>query len=290
MKKVIIFLTLFLFTINIHAQSISIIEKQDSLQENNYRKNVVIYSLIAHTIFTTYIEYKWWWEGDYHEFQLKNDWWNNWSNGVDKVGHMYTSYLYYNSIKNIFHWAHFDESKSEFYAIAIPLFYAVSIELGDGFSDYGAGYDDLSANILGITIGHLQSTYESLNFFRIKWSYFPSKNFQHDSKLILTDDYDGHIYWLSFDIHKILPQKIDYIWPKWLNLVIGYSGENISHGNVGIPIRKYAISLDLNLSSFEIENEILSYSRNIIDYFHFPAPGVRMIDGEKTEVKPILVN
>lgn len=223
------------------------------------RKTIVTAGVAAHTLFATYLEYKWWWEGDYHPFKFENDgFWNNYSLGVDKIGHFYTSYFYYNALREVLIWGGYSPSTAEWWGAGISIFYALSIEIGDGFSTYAFSLTDFTANALGVSYGFLQHQIPFLNNFRFKWSYYPSGHIPLDRYFRLTDDYDGHIYWLSIDVHNILPKSWKAYWPALLNIAIGYGGENIygrppwasgpTIHSTGSLTRKFVIGLDYNLS------------------------------------------
>lgn len=195
-------------------------------------------------------------------------------------------------------WSGFDETTTLVSSIAIPALYGLSIEINDGFSFYAFSGYDLTANFLGIGYGVLQRIYPVLDNFRFKFSYYPSGNIPINLNFIPSSDYDGHMYWLSVNVHGILPEQLKPYWPKFLNIAAGYGAINVYStrpwfGGIkaaGTPTRKFAVSVDYNLGSISVEDEFLYTFRNIVDYFHFPAPGVRQIQGQKPQVKPLLVN
>lgn len=273
--------------------------QHDSLFLGIERKSLLNYSLAAYSLASFYVEYQWWWKGNYRTFRYGNDGFlNNYSLGVDKAGHFYTSYFYFQSLYEFMEWGGFDEQTKVLTSIAIPAFYALSIELNDGFTFFSFSGYDLTANLAGIGYGVLQRKFPVLQNFKFKWSYYPSGTIPLDNKFIIANDYDGHIYWLSIDINGVLPKQMKNYWPKFLNLAVGYGAQNVSHRNAwlgeinskGPASRKFAISLDYNLGSFDVENDLFYAVRNIVDYFHFPSPGIRMIDNQTTKFKPLLVN
>ena len=280
-------------------------------QEQNYsqcnnrifgleKKSIVTYSLLAYSTASLYTEYQWWWKGNYHTFRYENDGFlNNYSLGIDKIGHFYTSYFYFTAVYEVMRWAEFDDDMILIGAIAMPLSHAVSIEIGDGFSTYAFSGVDLAANLLGIGYGVLQHSVPFLQNFTFKWSYYPSGIIPLDNAFRLTDDYDGHIYWLAWNVHGTLPDSWKDYWPQYLNLAIGYGGKNVSGRPIwiGNPIsspgpseRKFAISLDYNIRAFDVGQGFFKTIRNVIDRFHFPAPGVKITNTNSTAFEPILLN
>ncbi|KAB2923951.1 MAG: DUF2279 domain-containing protein [Bacteroidetes bacterium] len=264
------------------------------------RKEIVAGVLIGYSALSFYTEYQWWWNGNYHAFRYEDDGFlHNYSLGVDKAGHFYTSYLYFTAVSELMTWAEFDESTVLAVAVAMPLTHALSIEIGDGFSTYAFSGVDLAANVLGIGFGALQRRVPFFRNFTVKWSYYPSGIVPFDRHYRLTDDYDGHIYWLSWNVHGTLPEEWKSYWPTFLNIAVGYGGRNISGrpAYIGAPIappgppeRKFAVALDLNLRSFEMEPGALRALRNTADLFKLPAPGMRSTGASSPELSPLLLN
>lgn len=292
MKRTLLILIAFILLFN----TVSAQEESDSLVLGADRKTVLQYSLAAYTLTSFYVEYQWWWEGNYQKFRYENDGFlDNYSLGVDKAGHFYTSYFYFQTLYEFMEWGGFDKTTCMITSIAVPALYAISIELNDGFTFYSFSGYDLTANFLGIGYGALQRQYPILDHFKFKWSYYPSGKIPLDGKFSISDDYDGHLYWLSMDIHGILPASMKGYWPKFLNVSVGYGAINVSHRDGlitshGPKMQKFAVSLDYNLGSIDVEDGLLNVFRNIADYFHYPAPGVKMSPGRTPEFKPLLVN
>jgi len=257
------------------------------------RKNVITYGIVAHSIFTTYVEYKWWWEGNYHPFQFQYEGFlKDYALGVDKIGHTYTSHFYFHTLHNLMKWGGYDESTDLWVSSIIPAVYALSIEIGDGFSSFNFSPDDLGFNLLGVGYGLLQVKVPFFNNFKIKWSYFPSASRLNSFKHPFSDDYDDHIYWLAINVHDLLPEQAATYWPRFLNIALGYGGKNISVDllNSGPMLRKFAIALDYNIPTIPLDGDTWEAVKNIVDLFHFPAPGVRFVETEPAEFKPVLLH
>ncbi len=188
-------------------------------------------------------------------------------------------------------WGEYSEKKSILIGAAIPTIYAISVELGDGFSSYNFSPDDLASNILGIGYGILQVKKPFFKNFKVKWSYYPTpSNLFQNKKKSITDDYDGHLYWLSCNVHNLLPKKMQPYWPRFLNLAVGYGVKNRMPG-VNDPIaRKFTFGIDYNISSIPLKGASWKLVKDFLDLFHFPAPGIRKIQGEPAEFKAFIVN
>jgi hypothetical protein len=266
---------------------ISRAQLNDPSKKNNHlttKQKVVIGGLVAQQAASFYVQYQWWWKGDYHSFNFEPDGFvNNYTLGVDKLGHFYTSYMYFHSLNEIMKWAEFSQKARMITSTALPLAWAISIEIGDGFSSYGYSWDDLIANTLGIGYGLLQEEVPFMQNFKVKFSYYPSKYFvdNHYQGWSLTSDYRSHFYWLAFDVHNLLPKSAKRYWPPFLNIAVGYGIDKNTPRNSLPTNREFGLSLDWNLTSIKTKNKSVALVRNIADYLHYPAPGVSKVQGEK---------
>lgn len=288
-------LIFFICGICVFSQSIAQVEnvtaRNDTTSSFFSRKTALTYGIALHSVLAVVLEYKWWWQNNYHPFEVEDEgFMDDYSLGVDKFGHLFTSYFYFNALYKLMEWGGFEESATMWVSVSIPALYAISLEIGDGFSHYEFAPDDLLANALGLGYGVLQKKYRYLDNFTFKWSYIPTGMYHGGLTYPITNDYDGHIYWLSLKMHNLLPQPVKQYWPKFLNLAIGYGAINASVGSTGLIKRKYAISLDYNLTELPLNGDTWETVKSIFDLLHFPAPGVRIIEGEQPQFKPLLLN
>lgn len=292
MRYLISFIVIILFLSSAKAA------EQDSLR---VRKWLIGTGLVMHQTASRIMEYNWWWRGDYHEFRFNNDGGiNNYSLGVDKAGHFYTSYAYTKFLNELMRYGGFSDRSRKWTAYGLPAFYALSIEIGDAFTKtYGFSAEDLIANFSGIGLAWLQDEFPKLNAVTFKYSYFPSKFYRNQNfqGWTLTRDYDGHTYWVALDVKKLLPSRAKKYWPSGLNLAAGYGVVNFSeidfyHSTSYVTEvtlqRKFLIGLDWNLSAIPAKKAGWKAIRNMLDLYHFPAPGISI--SPKTQFKPILLN
>jgi hypothetical protein len=262
------------------------------------RQKWIIGGLITQQAASLYLEYKWWWKDDYHPFVMRSDGgFGNYSLGLDKVGHFYTSYMYSNLLYELMKWGNFNEKTSEWVSVALPFAWALSIEIGDGFSSFEFSPQDLLANSIGIGYAVLQRKIPYLQHFNCKFSYFPhayylNNNFKGWS---LTSDYDGHIYWVTADIHGILPKTAKKYWPKYINMGLGYGINNFAavihywEPNTVVQ-REFMLGLDINLNRLPIKNKSLKTFVKMADYIHLPAPGYKNTNQENWKFNGLLLN
>lgn len=288
MLKIKITILSILLTLSLFGQLLDSTSKKPFLT----KKRALVTAIALQQIGSLYIEYKWWWEGNAKKFIRLNDGgFNNYSYGMDKLGHAYSSYLYFNVLNESMKWAGYTERQRLFWSTLLPISWALSIELGDGFYDWGFSTPDLLFNLGGIGYGILQQKVPYLQNINFKYSYFPSKKYKevYPNDWELTEDYDGHACWLSFDLHHMLPGKLGKGWPAWLNIAAGYSVDNFK-SKVGAPIqREFLLSFDINLNGIKSKSKTINSTKAIFNYFHIPSPGIKFSADGNTQYKPLLV-
>ncbi|MFY8021498.1 MAG: DUF2279 domain-containing protein [Bacteroidia bacterium] len=271
--------------------------ENDSLK---WRKRLIVGGLVMQQTASTILEYHWWWKDDYHRFNFESDGgFNNYSLGVDKIGHLYTSYFYYHAINEVMKYGNCSKKSRRIVSIAMPAIWALSVEIGDGFSSYNFSPEDLLANFIGIGYGVLQDEVPYLNNFKIKFGYFPSNYFRNNQfrNWSLTSDYNGHLYWFTADVHSLLNKPYKKYWPKGLNLGFAYGVDGFTEvDQLGYWVanrqiqRKFVIGLDWNLGAIQTKKQSVKTVLNIADYIHLPAPGIRRINPNKTNAEFLLLN
>ncbi len=284
LKKIFTVLIIFIsFSQNIYS-----FNKDDTTTTTSIisKKNISI-AIISGVYLSTIIDsYKTWWADDKQPFKFSNGkhWFDEKSAyGIDKLGHMYTSYFFYHTIKNLFLWGDFPKNTSMWLSASLTFGMAVLIEVGDGFSIYEFGFEDLAFNSIGLAYGILQDEIPFLNNINIKWSYFPTEGFSFPPKF--SEHYDGHIYWLTFNLHNMFEKTLGSFWPEFLQPAIGYSVANRASQ------KEFAVGLDFNLLNlFNRKNENLDLIAKTINLFHIPAPGIKFNPQAKPQYKLLLLN
>lgn len=247
------------------------------------KKSLVVAGLVIQQIGSSVIEYNWWWKDSNNKFHFEHDGFlNNYSYGMDKFGHAYTSYMYFVTLNEVMKWANFSDKTRLYTSVILPAVWAISIEIGDAMAPYGFSAPDLIANFSGIGYGLLQDRVPFFQNISYKFSYYPRQG-----KFDVSSHYDDHIYWLSFDMHNLLPEPIGRKWPQLINLAVGYSikGYNIQPQYQ----RELMIGIDLNLRAIKTKNSTLTALRNIVNLIHIPSPGIKNTLGGQTEFKGLLM-
>lgn len=214
-----------------------------------------------------------WWKGEkssFH-FNFNQDWKDNL--GADKLGHFYFPYFVGNVYSTLFQWSGIEEKESYYYSAALGLFYQTYIEIKDGFSEkYGFSWGDYGANILGVSYPVLQYHYNFLRNFNFKISFYPSTRFRNNSHGAIIDDYESTYHWLSINVKNLLPSEVKKYYPAFVNLALGHSVKHLDEKGR----HELFIALDWNLETLPGDIWILKFLKKIFNYYHLPAPAVRI--------------
>jgi len=224
-----------------------------------------------------------WWKDNPQPFHFTDDGlFNNYSLGMDKLGHSYTSYFYFHTFRNVMLWGGHTGSAALWWSAGATAFFAVSIEVGDAVSPYGFSFADLGFNMIGLGYGMLQTVVPFLENFTFKWSYVPEDGYRWPPRF--TDHYDAHTYWLAFNVHNLLPEGARDYWPEWLQVALGYGVDDKQTRRVAV------IGLDLNLDAFRTDQPDLRLLLQTANLYHFPAPAVKFTEGKKPQCTLLYTN
>ena len=224
-----------------------------------------------------------WWKDSAERFHFTDDGvFGNYSLGMDKIGHLYTSYFYFHTFRNVMLWGGYDRSAALWWSAGTSAFFALSIEVGDGMSPYGFSFSDLGFNMIGLGYGMLQTEVPFLNNFLLKWSYVPADGYRWPPRF--TDHYDAHTYWLAINVHNLLPEGARSYWPDWLQVAVGYGVDESQ------TRRELVIGLDLNLGAFRTEQPDVRLLLQTADLYHFPAPALEFTEGKKPQFSLFYTN
>ena len=218
-----------------------------------------------------YLQFVWYKDHERVPFEFYND-----SRGylqVDKAGHVYGSYLESYIGYQALRCAGVKKDKALLFGGTLGIILQTPIEVWDGlYEGWGFSWSDMAANAAGSAIVIGQELLWDEQVAKYKFSFSPSpyakqaNGYLGDGFGQLFNDYNGHTYWLSTGITRIVPDKR---LPDWLNIAVGYSAngmfgefENIRryHG-MEIPqtrrYRQYLLSLDIDWTKIRTNNKFL---------------------------------
>jgi hypothetical protein len=227
-----------------------------------------------------------WWDGPNGEFWVVNDWY--YSNGLDKLGHMYGSYVLSYGFQFAFKWSGVPEATSVFMGSMLALGFELFVEMEDGFHNiYGFSPGDALADIVGATLPILHWRFPVTKNFQLKWSYWPSAEYlddlKRDKNRVFIDDYGGQRYWLAVDPHFMMGRELREAVPAWLGFAIGMGlTDPVPPGPEPIKnpwTSEYFLTLDYNFAKIQSDSDFLRALFRVLDFIHLPAPGIAIKGG-----------
>lgn len=193
---------------------------------------------------------------------------------VDKFGHMFGSYVY--SYIGYYGLLKMGATRKEALIFGSTLGFVLQfpIEIMDGIHEgYGFSWGDITANTMGSALVLGQELIFKEQIIKYKFSYWETEYSRNSNGYYgnthlnrLLKDYNGHTYWLSMPVNKIL---LKHYLPPWLNIAVGYGAngmygefENITdYNSVPIPktqrYRQYLLSLDIDWTRIKTRSKFL---------------------------------
>lgn len=274
-KKFSVVLFIFLFVCQLNAQN-------SEVQRRRTLKYAYAGTYVASTIGFYQLWYKDYEQSSFHFFNDNKQWLQ-----MDKLGHAYSTYTLTKLSSKTFQWAKFNKQQSALYASAASFTFLTTIELMDAYSKkWGFSWGDFIANSVGVSFYLLQELAFKKQSIILKYSYSPSpyRELRTDalgqSQLqALFKDYNAQTYWASLNINDFIPAFN----PKWLNLAVGYSGNQMinakgafrsSSGVIYNPQRQYFLSLDVNLEKIESNKKWVKSALSVLNCLKIPFPAV----------------
>lgn len=258
--------------------------KGDTTIDFNKRKKIVwIGGSTAYAATMTSLSLAWYGNSEQGSFRFFDD--NSQWLQIDKVGHFYSAYHLSATSAKAFQWSGMSEKKAMLWGTLTGIALMTPIEILDGFSpEFGASWGDFISNTGGSLF--LYGQYALWKEVRIHPKFsFQTTGFAAQRPDVLGSnfseqllkDYNGQTYWLSFDIDKFLPEKNRF--PKWLNIAVGYGGENMIFANdfenqeIGLtPYRQYYLGLDFDLTTFYGKSKFWNSIIYVLNTIRLPAP------------------
>ncbi len=238
----------------------------------------------------SYLQYVWYKDHERVPFEFYND--LGGYNQVDKFGHVYGAYLESYIGFNSLVWAGVPIKKAVWYGGFLGFFLQLPIEIWDGmYEGWGFSWSDVCANALGsaLVIGQELTFHEQLVKYKLSFSPPPfasqANGYLGDGINELFYDYNGHTYWLSCGINRVIPS--DKI-PGWLNFAVGYSAggmfgefENLTqYRGAAIPeterYRQFLFSLDVDFSKIPSRNKAIKSILNSLFMIKVPFPAIEI--------------
>jgi hypothetical protein len=218
------------------------------------------------------LEEAWWkqtgkfhWEHFESEMRYKN---------IDQLGHVYVAMEISKLFTTTTELWNLPKPYPDYIGPSFSTLFLGGIELKDAYTpEHGFGKVDFLANTIGAWYPFAQKRIPVLKKFNLKYSYWPSEE-KKQGKVDFVWDYGGMTYWLSADLHDLLPEG--NIVPSWLNPAFGYGGTRHSTTRDAMEHRELYLGLDLNLPALPGKSPILTKTKALLNGWHFPMPAVRL--------------
>lgn len=290
-KKVYLIISIILLTCQlIRAQ------QADSIPDTSKTNNLVLLKVIGlesmyYAGAMLVMQNTWYKDREVVPFHFYND--NKGYLQVDKFGHAFgsyvESYIGYYSLRKIC----VSKTNALIFGGSLGLVLQTPIEIMDGIHEgWGFSWGDMAANAIGSGIFISQELLFDEQIVKYKFSYWESTYSQNCNGFLgkkslerLLKDYNGHTYWLSVPVNKIISaRKI----PDWFSIAAGYGAngmygeyENITEYNgLIIPetkrIRQYFLSLDIDWSRIKTNSRFLKTLFTAMTFIKLPFPALEI--------------
>jgi len=218
------------------------------------------------------------WHWGKQPFKITHEGWfgrNTYSGGADKVGHAYAAYV----ISDVLAWRlrvrGFNDYESAMTGAIVSWLMMAMVEVGDGFSQYGASPEDLAMDTIGVGFSVLRNTVpgtrEKLDF---RMEYIPSRYETFD---FWGTDYSGKKWVLALKLAGFAPLR-ESPW-RFVELHFGYYTRGYSDREQQLHLPKVRVAytgLGLNLSEILFSQSPVhdsvpgTLARSILEYVQVP--------------------
>jgi uncharacterized protein YfiM (DUF2279 family) len=218
---------------------------------------------------------------------------------VDKVGHIYGSYIESRSSNELWRWTGLPRKKRIWISGLSGIAYETIIETLDGFSsEYGWSWGDFSSNVIGSGIFIAQELAWDDQRIKFKFSFHKNNYGQADLNARANSifgkteaerfikDYNAITDWVSVDIQPFFPgSKL----PKWFAIAMGYGAEGMfgARSNVARDFnrsdikryRQWYLAPDIDLTRIRTNKKGVKFILTVLSAFKFPAPSLEFSNG-----------
>lgn len=208
---------------------------------------------------------------------------------MDKCGHFFGAYHISSVGAEMYLWTGTSDRKARIYGALTGLLFQTPIEFLDAYSpDFGASWGDALANLSGSAFYLGQHAVWNEIRIQPKFSFHRTPYASIKPKLLgegfaqeFLKDYNGQTYWLSGNVSSLLSKSTHV--PKWFNVAIGYSGEEMLRGrrhqneNEGYDMyRQWYLSLDVDFSRIETNKRWLKIAFFVLNSIKVPFPALQL--------------
>jgi hypothetical protein len=287
--------------------------------------------LTAYSGTTLWLDRIWYAQYPRGKFHFFNDF-GGWHN-VDKAGHLFTAYMQAKWGFDAYRWTGLPRRQAMWYGVGLSVLSQTTLEVLDGFStEYGASWGDLIFNTAGTGIFAAQELAWQEQRISVKLS---SSQPHYSNELIhsnipqhspttyrtravelygkgypeaLIKDYNAMTIWASANIASFLPEEKRGKFPRWLNIAVGYSANNLygaernSWGGLqGKEDDEYFadptlyprysewfLSFDVDFTKIRTNKRGLKFLFGVLNMFKMPSPTLEWNTQKKWRFRPLM--
>ena len=250
----------------------------------------------------------------FHFFNDVGEW-----QDIDKTGHLFAANIQCNASFNGALWTGMNRRSAMWTAAGIGTLLQATFEVMDGFSEkWGFSLADFGYNTAGVGLFVAQELAWQDQRIIMKVSSSPPKYPEtpvfsldggHQTTIAqrardlygtnffetFIKDYNGQTTWASVNIHAFIApeKKAKSSIPPWLNVAIGYGGDNMFGGfsnswenDEGIffeltdpqyeRYRQFYLSFDVDLDRIPTNSRVLKTLFNLVNWIKIPAPALEV--------------
>jgi len=254
------------------------------------------------------------WYADYerskfHLFDDSGEWMD-----VDKAGHFFSTYFESKWTKDLYRWTGVEDRKAAYAGAIGGMVYQAGIEVLDGFSEkWGFSVWDIAFNTAGAATFLSQELLWEEQRIHLKLSaHLPRYDttplqalnstatttvkeranalFGTSIPSVMLKEYNGLTLWASGNISAFI-KKEDSRFPKWLNVAVGYSAENVygGFGNAWTDdagnrfmapaeqyprYRQFLLAPDVDFTRIPTKSKALKIVFGILNIVKIPSPAI----------------
>lgn len=271
----------FVLTLLLFVASASVLaQTDDSLSVDRKRlQTLAIASGVGYTTGLVILNHVWYKDTERRSFHFFND--NAEWKQVDKAGHFFSSFHVSDLSARALGSCNIAERKAALYGALSGFLLTVPIEIFDGYSDgYGASVGDVVSDAAGpLFFLSQQLAWKEIriqpkfSFQRTRYPSFRPELLGDDLFSEIVKDYNGQIYWFSFDVDKFTS------FPRWLNIAVGYGAHDMVYARDSqneaqgfSPYRQYYLALDVDLTAIRTRSRFVKALLYVANTVRLPAP------------------
>lgn len=225
-----------------------------------------------------------WWSGQRADhFFFRADW-DQQFRDQDKLGHLFGGYHLARAGDALLRSTCMSRGKALAWSAAYAALFQLQIEIWDGlYEKYGFSYPDLLANTAGTAMLVAQRLRPELRVIKPTISYSRSaamrnrRNIPGEVRPSL--DYSGQTYWISADVHALLPVDAKRYWPSLLRISAGHSITDWIDPQTGATMRakrRILLSIDLEAERLPGNAPLWRTIKRQIGFIHLPSPVLQL--------------